>query len=89
MYFRSKISWLTEWDKFVKENPHYLSLTANELHAVTHTLTQGINNLTDNVDPANILQDKLNRENTIEAQAEEFAEIIEKCKKSNWYHGSH
>ncbi len=32
------------------------------------------------MDPINILQNKLSRENIIEAQAEEFAEIIEECK---------
>ncbi len=32
------------------------------------------------MDHVNILQDKLSQENTIEAQAEEFAEIIKKCK---------
>jgi hypothetical protein len=73
---------LPEWDKFVKENPQYLSITANELHAVVHALTQGINNLTDIMDPINILQNKLSRENIIAAQAEEFAEIIGKCKTS-------
>ncbi len=34
------------------------------------------------MDPINILQFKLSRENIIEAQAEDFAEIIEESKDS-------
>ncbi len=34
------------------------------------------------MDPIKMLRNKLNRENIIVAQAEEFAEIIEECKNS-------
>ena len=73
---------LQEWDNFVKENPQYLTVTANETHAVAYALTQGINNLRDTLDPIAILQEKLSRENIILAQKEEFPEIFEGCFES-------
>ncbi len=45
-----------EWDELVNENPQYLSITANELHAVMPALTQDINNLNDTMAPINIIQ---------------------------------
>jgi hypothetical protein len=55
---------------------------ASELKAVTHALMHGINNLTDIINPITILQNKLSRENILEAQAEEFVEVLEECKNA-------
>ncbi|RPH79137.1 MAG: hypothetical protein EHM77_06210, partial [Planctomycetaceae bacterium] len=73
---------LKEWAKFVEENPQYLTISTQQLQAVTYALTQGIANLEDVLDPINILKEKLSRARIIEAQDIQFQDIKNKCLQS-------
>jgi len=80
---------LIEWINFVEQNPHYLTIneekphkTKEKLKAVTFAISQGIENVKNELKPINILQEKLSRSNIIDFQKREFTKIYETCLAS-------
>ncbi len=70
---------LTEWNTFCQENPQYLTITANNVSALTMAVSQGIGNIEDMINPIKILQSRLERESILVEQKQEFQEIIHSC----------
>jgi hypothetical protein len=71
---------LAEWDKFVQENPQYI--TVAEINPVTLSLFHGLSNIEDLTNPIGILQNRLERSKIIENQKIEFEEIYQNCIKN-------
>ena len=73
---------LVEWVKFCADNPHYLTI-AEPTNTITMSISRGISNLNDLIDPINVLKDRLTREEFCSHQQREFKKVIQKCIESN------
>ena len=69
-----------EWINFVEEHPEYLTINdPHETKVITLSISNGLNNITEAVQPIEILKEKLARHKIIQRQKIEFAEIYANC----------
>ena len=79
---RSEFTFI-EWINFVEANPQYLTVNSTaEAKAVALSITRGIENVKDILQPIDILKEKLTRHEIVKRQRSEYAEIYANCLAS-------
>ena len=72
-----------EWINFVEANPQYLTINnPTERKVITLSISNGINNIKETLQPIDILREKLSRKTIIERQKAELSEIYTNCLAS-------
>ena len=72
-----------EWINFVEKHPEYLTInSAKEAKTIALAISNGLSNVKETLQPIHILQERLSRNNFIQHQKREFAEIYANCLAS-------